>query len=710
MATFYLDLTGGSDAGAGTAFGTRWLTFASGATAARTAPGDTIRVMASPEPTLVGSATWTQYSKTVTLASAVTQTVADCETAWTASANVTASTSTTRKQGSNSAQLVIAAGFTTGLVAYFATGTLDLSAYQQLSMWVRGGANHVAGVFEIKFCSDTVGAVPVNTFSLGAISSTNWGVQTVDLATALGSSIQSVALYAVSDPGTVTMYLDCILACKAASSADSLTLTSLIGKADNLNWVASTSYSTGDIRKPTPPNRNGFRYTATTGGTTAGSEPTWPLDYGLTVTDGSVVWTCTSLEETWLPIQSISGTTVLIDNEPNTLASAGGGYSGASGTIATYKREPLLIIVGATLAEAGTLGLPITYSGGWNRTDMSTQTGETWVATRSSNVNFLGGARQYITLDNISGARYTSLFNSCATTGSLIKNCHAVACASYGHYSLTECTPITITGCNFSNNFRNLRTDIDTEYQLSRISLQGATNAGFTGPPATNYFKVIGNYLDVTNNATYGMALVHQSGVTLANVVSANNSLAGIHVTAGASAGPLLIRNGTFSDSTPFLFNDATIGNYVQIERLGGVADSHYIATPGATIISATDQRNTASGISWKFRITSTTRNAGFPVEMSVAKVLCTANVAKTIKIYTYRDNTNIQGKLLIKGLYLGIPVESSVSCAPTINTWVESGALTVTTTETCVVEVFFQVWDGVGTTNNFWIDDLTVT
>ena len=59
MATYYIDFDGGNDASAGTSFATRWKTITLGATAVRIAPGDEIRIMASPDPTSIGSATWT---------------------------------------------------------------------------------------------------------------------------------------------------------------------------------------------------------------------------------------------------------------------------------------------------------------------------------------------------------------------------------------------------------------------------------------------------------------------------------------------------------------------------------------------------------------------------------------------------------------------------------------------------------------------------
>ena len=127
MTIFYLDSVNGNDAADGSTFATAglptvgpWKTITSGATAARIAPGDVIRIAKSPDPTSLGqTAAWTNLSKTVTLQTgAVTLTIDLGESAWTASANVTATADTTQyKEGSKSAKNAIAAGFTTGLAA-----------------------------------------------------------------------------------------------------------------------------------------------------------------------------------------------------------------------------------------------------------------------------------------------------------------------------------------------------------------------------------------------------------------------------------------------------------------------------------------------------------------------------------------------------------------------------------------------------------------
>ena len=64
------------------------------------------------------------------------------------------------------------------------------------------------------------------------------------------------------------------------------------------DWTATTAYTASadydrgneSLVKPTTPN--GYYYYPSTGGTSGGSEPTWPTTPGGTVSDGSVTWTC----------------------------------------------------------------------------------------------------------------------------------------------------------------------------------------------------------------------------------------------------------------------------------------------------------------------------------------------------------------------------------------------------------------------------------
>src|SRR5262249_51489402 len=154
--------------------------------------------------------------------------------------NVTPTSNTSNfKEGTKSQQIAIGAGFTTGAAAFFATGTLDLSGYKQLTFWVRQSAGTLlaTGDMSLVLCSDVLGLVPVNTFNIppltgGALN--QWVPMTVDLATALGSSIKSIALYVNNDNGAQTVIIDNISACKDSASADALSLTDLIGVSDSL--------------------------------------------------------------------------------------------------------------------------------------------------------------------------------------------------------------------------------------------------------------------------------------------------------------------------------------------------------------------------------------------------------------------------------------------------------------------------------------------
>mgnify|MGYP003336458234 FL=1 len=271
----------------------------------------------------------------IMLTSAVTKNIASTgpgRSVWTPSTNVSTllqGASGLFKEHSSADQITIQSTFTTGLAAYWATGTLDLSGYQQVSFWIyqSSGTIGVAGAVDLRLCSDTAGTIAVNIVSIPNLVATGrWMPVTVDLGTNLGNNIQSIALYVNTDNGAQTFLFSNIIACKASSANDSLTLTSLIGK--------NTS------------------------------------------------------SETWWGIQSINGTRVMLDTGTNVSPtdSTNRGYYGASEVVTTWKRETIKLgpsasaVTGCiTLAQSGIDGSPITYSGGWDRTNMSTQSLETWL-------------------------------------------------------------------------------------------------------------------------------------------------------------------------------------------------------------------------------------------------------------------------------------------------------------------------------------------
>lgn len=222
----------------GSSWSDAWLTIASGATPARHQPGDEIRFAKTAEPVSLGqTASFTSGSQTVTLTTAVTKKIEDAISGWTASPNITAATNSFRKLGATAVQLTPAAIFTTGKMAYATIaggGTQDFSSYRYVNFWFRptSSVSFSAGVFKICLCSDATGDTIINELNFTAtVNNSGFHIMMLDYGAALGSNIQSVAIYANSDPSTTVISVNNIF----ASNGD-LTLQTLIGKSGDVNY------------------------------------------------------------------------------------------------------------------------------------------------------------------------------------------------------------------------------------------------------------------------------------------------------------------------------------------------------------------------------------------------------------------------------------------------------------------------------------------
>ena len=720
--------------------GGRWKNITTGATAVRTIPSDTIRIMGSPAPTSLGqNGVWTsqalQATKSITsstnatpisvtstahgyatgdtvvitgvttntnangtwevtvtgvntftlggsvgngvggatgsvrlrnntrvrLASAVTQNIASTgpgRAAWTAVAggNITIALDTALfKEHRDSDSIAIAAGFTTGLAAYWPTGTIDLSGYQQVSFWIRQttGIIGAAGAVDLRLCSDAAGVTAVNTINIPSLAATGrWMPVTVDLGTNLGSSIQSIALYVNTDNGAQTFVLNNIIACKASSAADSLTLTSLIGK-------------------------------NTTG-------------------------------ETFWGIQSINGTRVMLDADTNAAPNSSSvmGYYGTSETVTTWKRETIKLGPAAaqstalqTIQESGTDGSPITYSGGWDRTAMSTQNLETWLDGVNGNGLILSWDRRFVNVSTIAAVR-ASYFNSAAMAQCnwdiLAYNNCTNQCFNLGSSGCTQITATIRFGC--ANNAAPLRVANGSEnsFTIGKILSIGANGLDLGSGSQVPAINALDSTSIIANCAGSGIVGAPQfiSGLT-----TSDNIIEGFGLT-NASANAYC-KDCLFNEA-----NEVSVSNYfggrIFSHNHDQVTGNHKIFFNGALISSATDQRNTASGISWKIQPTSTTfRSASRPVIFSLAKVACAANSLVTIKAWMRRDNAGLTMHLVCKGGQITGVASDVTASVTTTNAW-EEETITFTPTETGVVEITAEAWGG--STFSGWVDDMTIS
>lgn len=136
-------------------------------------------------------------------------------------------------------------------------------------------------------------------------------------------------------------------------------------------------------------------------------------------------------------------------------------------------------------------------------------------------------------------------------------------------------------------------------------------------------------------------------------------------------------------------------------------AGNHKIFTDGGLISSATDQRHTASGISWKMQPTSTTRTTTYPLYLSLAKVAVAANSLVTIKAWMRRDNSGLTMRLVCKGGQIAGVASDVTASVTTTNAW-EEETITFTPTEAGVVEITAEAFGGSAFSG--WVDDMTIS
>lgn len=675
-------------------------------------------------------------NRCVILASAVTKAIActgnqGVKTNWTSDggANVVCSVvSNVFKEGVECQQIAIGAGFTTGIAAHWATGTLDLSGYQQVSFWIRQSAGTVlaAGGITLRLCTDTAGLVSVHTIAVPALGANNpQQAFTVDLGTNLNSAIASIALYVATDVGAQTFQLDNIIACKASSSADSLSLTSLIGKN-------------------------------------------------------------TSTESFW-SIASINHDRVVLDMITDTLPTSTTlrGYSGTSETVTTYKRETLKVAPFTTWSTFARNG--VTLSGGWDTSTMTSQTGETWVSGQDGSgtgfsfangvnvgiskfglVRFLNGLAQAsssagtqlndfhcnnVTSPNAGGANVftgvTGVRCEYGTTGTvwfcanangpvigrnntLLPLVGTVYCLSggvaggeFGCYQPAG----TITASNnatsgmggtltmngvFNNIIANNNGASGVQGLEAMTFINGSLTVNGNGTFGfTNASSQAFHFRSVTaqNNGTYGLDLSGRCDVSrIDSLTTSGNATAGLRVQADMT---LMLRNWNGTDSTPLTVIGAVTpsGPKITSTQHGGVSTDNRVYYGGTKQVqSQTATRHAASGIAWTFAPTNETNafEQYNPLREVIATFAVAANALVTVKCWIYRSSTSITAKLTCRGGQIaGVASDVSVTASGAATTWQEE-TITFTPTEAGVVEICAEVYGG--TTNSAIYDDMTVS
>jgi hypothetical protein len=501
---------------------------------------------------------------------------------------------------------------------------------------------------------------------------------TVNLGTNLNSAIRSVALYVATDLGAQSLVIDNIVACKAASSADSVTLTSLISKSDG----------TGD--------------------------------------------------EAWYSIQSINYDVIMLANNVaiTSQSTAIRGYNGTTETVTTYKRETVKTpAAGGTDAtgvgivqDSGTAGNVIAYSGGWNRTDMSTQTGVTWLDGQNGNargITTAGAGQNFWTMDRVNLCRYgqgITFTASDITIGNMYITASSVNGASINVTNSTIAnlwgynnggngfgfggTGTTITNVKLASNNTSNGLSVDG----SRFATIGSLTGGNNGTATTNGDIIFTNCF----NGTVGTAtLTNGPGGGIVSGTSAFNNFVNGGSSSGhaqgvsLTSGQLYLNNFTINEATEV--SSSTVAGFVYANRLDDTDNNSWVFQAGiGTVNQQTAVVDSPATTSWRMRPTTTTASANSPLLLKLGTVVCAASSAVTVTARMQRDNTGLTMRLICPGGQItGVSTSVSSDMTAAANTW-ETVSITFTPTKAGAVDIYAHAFGG--TTFSGYVCNLTTT
>jgi hypothetical protein len=648
----------------------------------------------------VGGASGTAQNinaKTVKLASALTTTINNTETAWTSANSYTAGVNTNSKQGVNSAQITAPASPTNAKAAYFTLpATLNLSSYDSITFWAYANTGAIAnGAWTIRLCSDTTGDVTVDTFSITPIGTTaNWVAFTLTRngGGSLGASIASIAIY-----GTTSVV------------ANSVVLL------DNISAASSTGLNLKSIISPVSSNTDIFD------------------NY---------------------PIQSIDGTLVLIDNGFNNGGTIGRGYystNGGSGSLTTYIRIPVSPASMSTVLTGNIFFNPIPINvnnnpmiieGGYN-TGTTTIDGlsvvnlniGTGLTPRNfytiSGFGMVRGSIGFQMQNAIPGVNAYNIFSTgCSNNGfqfvqgistqtaSGPNNINNICANNVGNIGINaNLLPTYLTSCVSKNNYGNGTATIGSGFALNVagtiLSCDGSNNysSGFyfsSGGQCKLYnctAKYNGNF---SSNTGSGVDSAGGAGdVWFYSLTTVGNNSSVFNTQTGASN--FYFTNTTYSEANFSSNSYNFIMGYIY-QYNNNAANNIVIGTNGAVITNDASTTHGTASFSWKINLTAVARESNNPVNLPIAQVYCTANVSMTISAWVKKDSTSaLVNKLIVPGYQIAGVTSDQVATGTSTTAW-EQLSVTFTPTASGVVTVYAQAYLTGATTNvNAWVSDLTL-
>lgn len=662
MPTYFIDPVGGNDGLDGLSFATRWRTLAAGPTAARVAPGDEVRFIESPAPTLIGNCTWTNGGRTITVPAGTVRLIdaLTANTGWVAAANVTLNApSTTRLIGAGAVNVTVGAAFTTGKLAHKPL-TMDLTGFQQVNCWVRSSSALVAQTLWIDLCSDATGDVPIVSIPVGDNTAAAWAA-VIGAHTGSIGTINSIALRASADPGTPTITINCLWASKGGGSADEITLATLVSR---------TAYTVS------PPGRGG-------GG---GDEPLVPV-VGVT-SDTSVVLA-------WQ--RELNGQ----------METLGRPYDGTTGTAATWAHQayPFREARDWGPNESATEAQRSRWTGGWSASGMAARTGMTrfFLANAGRLINSSTG--DFYDYENFALTSYGS-GNMPGRTGCAVRNSYL--------FGLTWAATFALRGmsaencCYMMGNLLlgGLQAPVLNSLRNIYVYGGGSTNGVVTYFGGRSYV----DGLTVRNGLAPGVGFAGNAGaesVAIRDLVTLNNNGAGVSFVGGVN---VRLLNATINEASEFSVVSGHNDGMVSVESLDGIAGNDVTAMAWGRVTRQTAVVQTQPS-AWEVRVTSLSAALASPMRFPLGLFEIPLGQTTNIAVRMRRTNTGLSlglSYLPTEGLP-GIAAEQRALMTAAANTWeTVTLSLAPTGTGTRIVSIDLIAWGG--TTHIGYVEAVTVS
>lgn len=562
--------------------GGRWQTITTGLSAVRTNPGDIIRVMASPDPTLVGNATFTSNKADVTRnISSSTNTTPIAITTTSTHEYITGDTvvitgHTTNTNANGTWTITVTGtntftldgstgngvGGTVGTVRRITNGVIRLSSSVTANIasfgnrgdgrtaWTPVAGGNASASLDLTDtkegeASDSISVTAA--FVTGKVAYKTTG--TLNL-----SGYQQVSFWIKQTAGTTTVNGDISLRLCSDTTGDTTVNTiNIPAIVANSRWIPFTvdlgtnlgsNIQSVALYVDTDRGAQTFLISNIIACKARSSADSLNLQ--------SLVGKNTASEKWWGCIQSINNTRVILDQDPSSYSptsaanNTGGinvtyrGYNGTSETTSLFKRETIKTAIASTSATTNNIQSYTADSGlsnstlvdlqfGFDRTNMSSRTGETFFdGLNGWGVGLSIISRNYLKLSNIGFCRYLRGLYFQGTIGSIINNVWLCGHTEIPMYLYTlRISDISNIYTTF-NRSEGMRLDVTSQRNtLSNIFSSSNGSRGI-------YYGYSSNNLLINsisnNNALTGYGMGHGIRNIIKNCSFINNHNAGIDI------------------------------------------------------------------------------------------------------------------------------------------------------------------------------------